>query len=339
MTREYAQAGVDPKKITPFKRLMDEVAARTRTIPRERRQVYVYPNGAYAYHGRAAGHRWLGVTEGLGNKNWIAEWMYRMHRDVRWFSGIGFDTAMMAVVDVLREGFLPAVYSDEVAAGTSDWFTAIARASAIAESFEGACRVSGMALTSGESPALRYLVKAELPVADAPVLSGHVTAIATSDWRLIRGARYPGLVMLGAPSSGLHSNGISLVIKRALTLEDEFLHIVPETGRMLGEEALIPTASYVRLMEVLLAAGVELMDVLPVTGDGVTKLFTSDPHPLTYRVTAWPAVPPLFRLSTYRSVNVIIDPPVNLTRRSYRDTHCLSIEKREVFYASLILIN
>jgi len=151
-----------------------------------------------------------------------------------------------------------------------------------------------MALLGGESPALRYLIKAELPVKSAPSLSGSVIAIITPPERLITGRRLQvGDHIIGATSSGLHANGISLVIKRALTLKDQFLHLLPNS-RTMGEEALIPTRSYVALVEALLEAEIDIHALLPGTGDGVGKI-AFDKRPFTYRIRRWVEVPLLFQ--------------------------------------------
>lgn len=151
-----------------------------------------------------------------------------------------------------------------------------------------------MALPAGESPALRYLVKAEPPVTSAPTLSGCVTGIIAPTHRLITGAKLQvGDCIIGAASSGLHCNGISLVIERALELPDQFLTKLP-TGRTLGEEALLPTRSYVKLIETLLDAEVDIHALIPGTGSGVSKV-ALDRRPFTYRVHSWfKEIPPLF---------------------------------------------
>ncbi len=295
MPREYAQAGVDYTKIEPFKRAMQEIGKRTLNFP-NRRDVYIDAEAGDVFEYRGP-HKplWYMIQEGLGNKNWIAEWMYQHAGTGRtYYEGIGIDTALMAVVDVLRRGALPVAYTDEVAAGDSEWFKDESRAQTLAESFYQACEMCGMALLGGESPALRYLIKAELPVKSAPSLSGSVTGIIAPPERLITGRKLQvGDHIIGVTSSGLHANGISLVIKRALTLKDQFLHLLPN-GRTLGEEALIPTRPYVALVEALLEAEINIHALLPGTGDGVGKI-AFDKRPLTYRIRRWVKVPLLFQ--------------------------------------------
>ncbi|MGB7296442.1 MAG: AIR synthase-related protein [Candidatus Aminicenantales bacterium] len=297
---EYARAGVDYTKIEPFKMAMVSAGKRTLTFP-NRRGVYIEPESlgahgvVYRYRGNNP-HFWCMTQEGLGNKNWIAEWMYQHAGTGRtYYEGIGIDTALMAANDVICQGALPVIYTDEVAAGDSEWFMDERRSHDLAESFYKACEMCGMALPAGESPALRYLVKAEPPVRSAPSLSGCVTGIIAPRDRMVTGEKLAlGDRIIGAASSGLHANGISLVIKRALALKDAFLYVLPN-GRTLGEEALIPTRSYVRLVEALQERNIEIHSLLGGTGGGISKIAYAK-RPFTYRVERWvDEIPPLFR--------------------------------------------
>jgi phosphoribosylformylglycinamidine cyclo-ligase len=151
-----------------------------------------------------------------------------------------------------------------------------------------------MALPAGESPSLRYLVNAEPPVKSAPTLSGSITGIIAPASRLITGEKLSvGDHILAVPSSGLGANGISLVIKRALALPEQFLTKLPN-GKTLGEECLIPIISYVALVEALLDNLVEVSAFLPATGGGVGKV-AFDKRPFRYRIHSWMEVPLLFQ--------------------------------------------
>jgi phosphoribosylformylglycinamidine cyclo-ligase len=307
---EYAKAGVDYTKIEPFKMAMVSAGKRTLKFP-NKRGVYIEPEslGAHGVVFRYRGvrpHFWCMTQEGLGNKNWIAEWMYQHARTGRtYYEGIGIDTALMAANDVICQGALPVIYTDEVAAGDSEWFMDERRSHDLAESFYQACEMCGMALPAGESPALRYLVKAEPPVRSAPSLSGCVTGIIVPRNRMVTGEKlFVGDRIIGATSSGLHANGISLVIKRALALKDKFLHQLPN-GKTLGEEALIPTRSYVRLVEALQEKNIEIHSLLGGTGGGISKIAYAK-RAFTYRVKKWvDEIPALFRFM--REVGVSLE--------------------------------
>jgi len=296
---EYAKAGVDYTELEPFKEAMIAAGKKTVTFP-NRRGVYINQDvlhshgGIFEYRGNLP-HIWCNTQEGLGNKNWIAEWMY-MHegKGKTYYQNIAIDTALMAVNDVIAQGAMPVVFTDEVAVGDSSWYGDKKRAEDLAEGFVSICKEVGMALPAGESPALRYLLKSEPPVKSAPSLSGCVTGIIAPKTRLITGKELgAGDHIIGVTSSGLHANGISLVIKKALELTDKFLTKLPN-GKTLGEEALIPTKSYVALIEALLEAEVKINALLPGTGDGVGKI-AFDKRSFTYRIHSWVKVPELFR--------------------------------------------
>lgn len=304
MASEYAQAGVDYTKLEPFKHAMIAAGKQTLTFPNAR-DVYIdssvlHSHGAvYEYRGTHA-HRWCNTQEGLGNKNWIAEWMYaRDPSGPTYYDAMAIDTALMAVNDVIAQGAMPVVYTDEVAAGDSEWFADTRRAQDLARGFVSVCKEVGMALPAGESPALKYLIKAEAPVKSAPSLSGCVTGIIAPKEKIITGEKLaPGCHIIGVPSSGIHANGISLVIKKALELPEQFLTKL-ENGATLGAEALIPTRSYVALIDALQQANVEIAALLPGTGSGIAKLAFDD-RPYTYRVHSWVAVPELFTFMNQR---------------------------------------
>ncbi len=297
---EYAQAGVNYEKIEPFKMAMVHIGKKTLKFP-NKRDVYIEEESlgthgvVFRYRGDKS-HLWCMTQEGLGNKNWIAEWMYQHAGTGRtYYEGIGIDAALMAANDVICQGALPAIYTDEVAAGDSEWFQDEKRSLDLAESYYKVCEMCGMALPAGESPSLRYLIKAAPPVKSAPSLSGCVTGIVAPAERMVTGEKLRvGDRIIGAASSGLHSNGISLVIKRALSLKEKFLHQLPN-GNTLGEEALIPTRSYVRLVETLLENNIEIHSLLGGTGGGISKI-AYDKRPFTYRIKKWiEEIPPLFQ--------------------------------------------
>ena len=164
---EYAKSGVDYTKLEPFKQKMIAAGKKTTSFPNKRgvyinRDVLHSHGGIFEYKGDLP-HLWCNTQEGLGNKNWIAEWMYlhdgtgRTHYD-----SIAIDTALMMVNDVIAQGAMPVVFTDEVAVGDSEWFTDEKKVQDLADGFVKICEEVGMALPAGESPALKYLLKPEI---------------------------------------------------------------------------------------------------------------------------------------------------------------------------------
>lgn len=325
---EYAKAGVDYRLIQPFKELMRETGRQTHHFP-NRRGVFILDDGeSYQYLGDLP-HAWKSVQEGLGNKDWPAEWMAQFETegtDESNFFNIAIDLAMMGANDILARGALPVIYHNEVAPRTSEWYKNRKRNKDYANGTFRACYLCGMALVGGESPAYKYLVRAEPPVEDAPVMSCTVIGIIAPESRRITGENLqPGDIIIGVTSSGLHSNGISLVLERGLELPDKLLTKLPD-GQSLGEHMLIPTRCYVGLMEALLTSGVDIHAFQPITGDGVAKI-AFDKRPYTYRIKRWlTAVPPIFQFMEKLGVS----PEGILKTFNYGIGACLFVPSHEV---------
>lgn len=297
MNSEYAKSGVNYQIMEPFKMAMIAAGKKTLSFP-EKRRVFinsdvVHSHGAvFEYRGNEK-HIWCQTQEGLGNKNWVAEWMYQNSGTGKTYHDqIAIDVALMSANDCLAQGAMPVVFTDHIEANSSEWFSDEKRAKDLSEGFVKICEETGMALPAGESAPLTYLVNPKLPVKNAASFSGAVTGIIAPSENLITGRDLQaGNIIIGVASSGIHSNGISLVIKKALELPEQFLTKLSD-GQTLGEHALIPTRSYVKLIETLLQNKIKIHALLPGTGDGVGKI-AFDKRPFTYRIHSWLKIPEL----------------------------------------------
>lgn len=294
---EYAKAGVDYTVMEPFKMAMIKAGKRTLKFP-NKRGVFINKDATHAhgavfeYRGKSS-HIWCQTQEDLGNKNWIAEWMYQK-TGKSYYESIAIDTALIVVNDVIAQGAMPVVFTDQLEASGSEWYADKERARDFANGFYKICKEVGMALPAGESASVTYLINPKNPVKKIASLSGSVTGIVAPKENLITGRDLSaGDHIIGVASSGLHANGISLVIKKTLELPKQFLTKLPN-GNTIGKEALIPTRSYVALIEALLKNKIKINALLPGTGDGVGKI-AFDKRPYTYRIHSWLKVPPLFR--------------------------------------------
>ena len=294
---EYAKAGVNYQIMEPFKMAMIEAGKKTLNFP-NKRGVFINKEATHA-HGAVFEYRgkgtpvWCKTQEDLGNKNWIAEWMYQK-TGKSYYDSIAIDTALIVVNDVIAQGAMPVVFTDQLEASSSEWYADKKRAKDFANGFLKICREVGMALPAGESASVKYLINPVPPVKAIASLSGSVTGIVSPRENLITGQELrAGDHIIGVASSGIHANGISLVIKKALKLPKQFLTILPN-GNILGKEALIPTRSYVALIEELLKNKIKIHTLLPATGDGVGKI-AFDKRPFTYRIHSWLKVPPLMK--------------------------------------------
>lgn len=167
-------------------------------------------------------------TDGVGTKVAIAQAL-----DIH--DTIGFDLVGMVVDDVVVCGATPLVMTDYIACGR----VVPERIADIVRGIAAACEVAGVALVGGETaehPGL--LGPDEYDVAGAAV--GVVEAADLLGPAKVRA----GDVVLAIASSGLHSNGFSLVRKVIEMAGWELDRDVPELGRTLGEELLTPTRVY-----------------------------------------------------------------------------------------------
>jgi len=192
-------------------------------------------------------------TDGVGTKAAIAQRM-----DVH--DTIGFDLVGMVVDDLVVCGAEPLFMTDYIACGRVH----PERIAQIVKGIAEACVVAGCALVGGETaehPGL--LAPDEYDVAGAATGVVEADALLGPD-RVQVGDR---LVLLG--SSGLHSNGYSLV--RHVVLERAGWSLgrhVPELGRTLGEELLEPTRVYARDC-LAVAEAVDVHAMAHVTGGGL----------------------------------------------------------------------
>ena len=299
MSNINASAGVDYAKIIGFKRAMCRVAEMTRALPKNIAVLQTVNGhaGAYHYTGQHS-HFWVTTHEGLGNKAWISMMLNRLGiKDPTgeyWFGGIGIDTFLMGANDNAAQGGRPVIVTDEVSCGSDEFFET-PQPTALSKSFEQACLMGKCALVHGESPAYKYLMKAEPPVEYAPSLSVNVVGIVEPTVNFISGGHVRRHdIIIGTRASGLHANGISPVIKAVMALPNGF-----ETecnGRTIGEEALIPTRSYLGFVNALLLAGIDIHAFLPMTGGGIAK-FAADTR-YHYKIDNWvpyDEMPALFR--------------------------------------------
>ena len=194
-------------------------------------------------------------TDGVGTKLELAQAHGRHH-------GVGIDLVAMCVNDVITSGARPLFFLDYIATGR---LTPEAMAEVV-EGIADGCRQSGCALLGGET--------AEMPGFYGPGrydLAGFCVAVVEED-ELIDGRRVQaGDQILAVASSGVHSNGFSLVRRileaRGVNAETP---LEPGGGSLL-EAVLQPTYLYGALVQALLQAGVELHGMAHITGGGLPE--------------------------------------------------------------------
>ena len=230
-------------------------------------------------------------TDGVGTKLKLA---FAMDKH----DTIGIDAVAMCVNDVLAQGAEPLVFLDYVAQGKTRPEVVEAIVSGIAEG----CRQAGCALVGGET--------AEMPgmYADGEYdIAGYTTGVVEKS-KLIDGTKVKvGDVLVGIASTGVHSNGFSLVRKifsdNNLDLRKSYSEL--ETRECLGKVALTPTRIYVRqVLDVIRQCDVHA--VAHITGGGFDEnlpRILQDGQGVFVKEGTWNILPIFGFLEKYGKIN------------------------------------
>ena len=217
-------------------------------------------------------------TDGVGTKLKLA---FELNRH----DTVGIDLVAMSVNDILVQGAEPLFFLDYFACGKLD----VATATAVVKGIAQGCEESGCALLGGETAEMPGMY----PDGEYDLAGFAVGAVEKS--QIIDGSKIvPGDVVLGLASSGIHSNGYSLVRKIIQVakpdLEADF------HGRKLADVLMAPTRLYVKPLLALMAA-MEVKGLVHITGGGLVE---NIPRVLQDNLTAvldskaW-TMPPLFK--------------------------------------------
>ena len=207
-------------------------------------------------------------TDGVGTKLRLAQLMDK-------HDTIGIDCVAMCVNDIICGGAAPLFFLDYIACGKND----PARIAEIVTGITEGCRQSECALVGGETAEHPGL----MPDDDYDV-AGFSVGIVDEE-KIIDGKRLAqGDVLIGLASTGVHSNGFSLV-RKVLDVEHADLTSPVEQlgGKSLGEALLTPTRIYVKAIKALLKAGVDIHAVSHITGGG---FYENVPRMMTDGLTA-----------------------------------------------------
>ena len=207
-------------------------------------------------------------TDGVGTKLRLAQLMDK-------HDTIGIDCVAMCVNDIICGGAAPLFFLDYIACGKND----PARIAEIVTGITEGCRQSECALVGGETAEHPGL----MPDDDYDV-AGFSVGIVDEE-KIIDGKRLAqDDVLVGLASTGVHSNGFSLV-RKVFDVEHADLTSPVEQlgGKSLGEALLTPTRIYVKAIKALLKAGVDIHAVSHITGGG---FYENVPRMMTQGLTA-----------------------------------------------------
>lgn len=202
---------------------------------------------------------------------------------------IGQDAVAMCVNDILVQGAEPLFFLDYLAVGKLE----PEQVADVVKGVANACKESGCALIGGETAEMAgFYAEGEYDIAGFAVGAVDKSKIITSE------KVKAGDVILGLPSSGVHSNGYSLVRKIVFDVKgfkgDEY---IDELGKTIGEELLTPTRLYPKSCLPLIEK-FDIHGMVHVTGGGYYEnIPRALPEDMGAEIdaTSWP-VPPIFNL-------------------------------------------
>lgn len=276
---DYRQAGVDVEAGRAFVRRIREMVAST-----HRPEVMGGIGGFSGLFQLPTGYRepvLVAGTDGVGTKLKLAHQCDR-------HDTVGIDLVAMCVNDVLTCGAEPLFFLDYLATGKLDED----QLAAVVAGITKGCKQAGCALLGGET--------AEMPGFYLPGeydLAGFCVGLVEKS-QILDGAQVQiGDVAIALPSSGIHSNGFSLVRKIVEQAGLDLSESLPELGTAsLGEVLLTPTRIYVAPVLAALRAGLPIHGMAHITGGGLPENLPrclGEGQSVHVDPTSW-EVPPLF---------------------------------------------
>ena len=283
----YAASGVDVVGLEPGLGSLVRRLAATNDFPRRGRPAL--PNGFFANVLDLGNGQGLAIsTDGVGTKLLVALALER-------FDTIGIDLIAMNVNDVLCVGAEPVALVDYVAVSSTDANLLDQFASGLVEG----ARQARISIPGGEIAQVRELLRPHPPRGESFDVVATAVGVVAMDRVIVGRDVVPGDVVLGLPSAGIHSNGLTLA-RRVLVGErgpDGYRERPAALGgASIGDELLRPTRIYVREVMALLDAGVAVKALAHVTGDGLLNLARIAAPDVGFVLDALPEPQPIFGL-------------------------------------------
>ena len=279
---DYRQAGVDIEAGYESVRLIKDMIARTKR-PEDVSDIGGF-SGAFSMEAFKDMEEptLVSGTDGVGTKLKLAFLMDR-------HDTVGIDCVAMCVNDIACAGGEPLFFLDYIACGKN----VPEKIAQIVKGVSEGCLQAGASLIGGET--------AEMPgfyPEEEYDLAGFAVGVCDRKKMITGQSIRPGDVLVGIASSGVHSNGYSLV-RRVFSMDKENLSTYrEELGEALGEALLRPTKIYVKALRSVRKAGIEIKGCSHITGggfyeniprmlpDGVKAVIRKDSYP----------VPAIFRM-------------------------------------------
>lgn len=276
MDLTYKKAGVDISKIKKSQLAIGKLIQSTHKFQKMAKITHGF--GHYAGIVEIPGGKLLAThTDGVGTKVVIANMMKK-------YDTIGIDCVAMNVNDIICIGATPISFVDYIAANKNDQIIF----KKIVEGLVKGARKSAVPIVGGETAIMPDVIEGSGFAFD---LAGMVVGILTKKDMILGNKIKPGDVIVGAKSSGIHSNGYSLARKALLTkytVKDK----VKGVG-VIGDALLTPTEIYVKpVLEIIQKCKVN--GLAHITGGAFTKLTRL--KKIGYSIDTLPKMPPIMGL-------------------------------------------
>ena len=276
MALTYKKAGVDISKIKQSQREIGKLIASTHNLQKKAKMTHGF--GHYAGIVEIPGGKLLAThTDGVGTKVVIANMMKK-------YDTIGIDCIAMNVNDIICIGATPISFVDYIAVNKNDQKIL----KQIVKGLVTGAKKSAVPIVGGETAIMPDVIEGKGFAFD---LAGMVVGLLDKKDMILGNKIKAGDVIIGASSSGIHSNGYSLARKALLTkysVKDKVKGI-----GVIGEALLKPTQIYTNpVLEIIKKC--EIKGLAHITGGSFTKLLRL--KKIGYEIDSLPKTPPIMGL-------------------------------------------
>jgi phosphoribosylformylglycinamidine cyclo-ligase len=284
MAITYKSVGIDVSKIKQSQAAIGKIISSTHNFSKKAKITHGF--GHYAGIVEISGGKLLAThTDGVGTKVLIANLMKK-------YDTVGIDCVAMNVNDIICTGATPISFVDYIAANKNDQKIF----KKIVEGLAKGAKKAAVPIVGGETAIMPDLIAGKGFGFD---LAGMVVGILSKKQMVLGNSIKSGDVIIGAKSTGLHSNGYSLARKILLSkysLKDKIKGV-----GVLGNALLAPTEIYVKpVLEMLEKC--KINGLAHITGGAFTKLLRL--KSIGYDLNHMPKPPPIFELMQKRGVKI-----------------------------------
>ena len=276
MALTYKKAGVDISQIKQSQKAIGKLISSTHKLQKKAKMTHGF--GHYAGIVEIPGGKLLAThTDGVGTKVVISNLMKK-------YNTIGIDCVAMNVNDIICIGATPISFVDYIAANKND----VPKFKKIVEGLVTGAKKSAMPIVGGETAIMPDVIEGEGFAYD---LAGMVVGLVEKKDLVLGNKIKTGDVIIGANSTGIHSNGYSLA-RKALLKKYSIKDKIKGVG-VIGDALLKPTEIYTNpVLEMVQKC--KINGLAHITGGAFTKLLRL--KNTGYQIDSLPKIPPIMEL-------------------------------------------